>query len=94
MDGAAFVRQWEAGEDVVDVDCTLDYFAQLPNTETLRAKLETLLASKWSETWIKSPKPTKPRSQSETKNKRTHGSVYRILQGCSHRSKPKAANSS
>jgi hypothetical protein len=87
-------RELIAWNVMIDAECTLDHFAYLPNTETLRAKLENLLASPWSDTWIKSPKPTKPRSQCETKSKRTHSSVYRILHGCHRRRKPKVLNSS
>lgn len=73
-------RELIAWNVMFDVDATVNYFEHLPNVETLRTRLETLLASPWSDTWLKSPKPKKPRRQRETKNKRTHGSVYRILQ--------------
>lgn len=73
-------RELVAWNVMLDTDATMNYFEHLPDVETLRTRLETLLASPWSDTWLKSPKPKKPRRQRETKNKRTHGSVYRILQ--------------
>lgn len=80
---------------MLDVETTVNYFEPLPDTESLRTRLETLLASTWSDTWLKSPKPAKPRSQRETNKKRTHESVYRILEKFRRRKpKPKAVNSS
>jgi hypothetical protein len=86
-------RELIAWNVMVDVDSTTRYFARLPNIETLRARLESLAGETWSETWVKSPKPKTPRRQRETKNKRTHESVYRILQRYRRR-KQRAVNSS
>ncbi len=73
-------RELIAWNVMLNVETTVRYFDPLPSVETLRTRLETLLASPWSDTWLKSPKPKNPRRQCETKNKRTHESVYRILQ--------------
>lgn len=86
-------RELIAWNVMVDVDSTTQYFARLPNIETLGARLESLLGETWSDTWVKSPKPKTPRRQHETKNKRTHESVYRILQKYRRR-KRRAVNSS
>lgn len=86
-------RELIAWNVVLNVETTAKYFEALPSVETMCTRLQTLLASTWSDTWIKSPKPTNPRRQRETQNKRTHESVYRILQNC--RPRPcKAADSS
>jgi hypothetical protein len=86
-------RELIAWNVMLDVETTVNYFVHLPDVETLRARLESLLASPWSDTWLKSPKPKKPRRQRETMNKRTHESVYRILEKFRRR-KRRAVNSS
>jgi hypothetical protein len=73
-------RELIAWNVMLDAGTTVDYFEHFPNAETLHTRLETLLASTWSDTWIKSPKPTKRRCQTETKKKPTHDSVYRLLE--------------
>lgn len=86
-------RELIAWNVMLNVETTVSYFEPLPSEEALRTRLETLLGSSWSDTWIKSPKPKNPRRQRETHNKRTHESVYRILQNYRRR-RPKAADSS
>jgi len=86
-------RELIAWNVMLDVETTVNYFAHLPNVETLRGRLETLLGSTWSDTWLKSPKPKRPRRQQETKNERTHESVYRILEKFRRRRR-RAVNSS
>jgi hypothetical protein len=86
-------RELIAWNVMLNVETTVSYFESLPSEQALRTRLETLLASSWSDTWIKSPKPKNPRRQRETHNKRTHESVYRILQNYRRR-RPKAADSS
>lgn len=78
---------------MLDVETTVNYFEHLPPLEALQTRLETLLASPWSNTWLKSPKPKTPRRQRETKHKRTHDSVYRLLEKYRRR-KRRAVNSS
>jgi len=72
-------RELNAWYVLLDTATTVKYFASLPNVERLRQRLEKLLASPWSETWLKSPPPKTPRRQCETTKERTHSSVYRIL---------------
>ena len=81
-------RELIAWNVMLDVETTVKYFQRLPNAERLGKRLETLLASCWSEIWLKSPEPKKPRRQQETESERTHGSVYRILQEYRDRRKP------
>ena len=52
--------------------------------QTLAARLDSLLASQWSDRWIKAVNK-KRRSHTAKPHDRTHGSVFRVLQG----SKPK-----
>jgi len=63
---------------MVDPEVTINYFDQVPNLRTLRARLHTLLGSAWSDTWIKSPKQ-EHHGKTSSKSARTHKSVYRIL---------------
>jgi hypothetical protein len=62
-----------------DPEVTLRYFATLPESPELRARLAELLGSTWSERWRKSP-PQERHAKPQKKNARTHNSVYRILQ--------------
>jgi len=73
-------RELVAWYVMLDTETTVSYFARLPDVDRLQRRLEKLLASSWSETWLKSPPPKTPRRQREITKKRTHGSVYRILQ--------------
>jgi hypothetical protein len=86
-------RELIAWNVMIDVDTTVAHFEPLPSAETLQRRLAKLLATPWSDTWVKSPKPKKPRRQRETDSKRTHESVYRILQKYRKR-KPRPVDSS
>jgi Transposase DDE domain len=71
-------RQLIAWREVVDPAATVACFpAALPG-EAVRQRLATLLAAVWTERWIKAP--SRKRRQATPRGKRTHGSVYRILQ--------------
>lgn len=71
---------------MLDAETTVAYFKHVPNVDQLQRRLQKLLASPWSETWLKSPPPKNPRRQRETTKKREHSSVYRILQESCSRS--------
>lgn len=86
-------RELIAWSVTLDVQTTESYFESLPCVEMLRTRLQTLLASSWSDTWIKSPKPKNPRRQRVTANKPKHESVYRILQNYRPRPHPAVASS-
>lgn len=77
---------------MLDAETTVAYFEHVPNVDQLRRRLEKLLASPWSETWLKSPPPKTPRRQRETTKKREHSSVYRILQESCSRSRKTAGS--
>ncbi len=57
---------------------TVDYFRQLPDADTLQARLRVLLGSTWSNTWLKSPRQER-HGKTPRKRTRSHNSVYRIL---------------
>ncbi|HKB42011.1 MAG TPA: hypothetical protein VKD72_36630 [Gemmataceae bacterium] len=63
---------------VVEPATTVALFAEPLPRAALRARLRVLLAGVWTERWLKAPgkKPAPPAK----KGKRTHGSVYRILE--------------
>jgi len=67
---------------------TIDYFQQMPDAQRLQSRLQTLLQSAWSDTWLKSP-PQARHGKTRRKRARTHNSVYRILQDhCRRKRKP------
>jgi hypothetical protein len=63
---------------VVEPATTVALFAEAPPRAALQARLRVLLAGVWTERWLKAP--GKKRAPPATKGKRTHGSVYRILE--------------
>jgi hypothetical protein len=63
---------------VIEPATTVALFAEPPPLAQLRHRLQTLLATVWTERWLKAP--TKKRGEPAKKRKRTHGSVYRILE--------------
>ena len=77
---------------MLDAETTVAYFKHVPNVDQLQRRLQKLLASPWSETWLKSPPPKNPRRQRETTKKREHSSVYRILQESCSRSRKTAGS--
>ena len=67
---------------------TIDYFQQMPDAQRLQSRLQTLLQSAWSDTWLKSP-PQSRHGKTLRKRARTHSSVYKILQDhCRRKRKP------
>lgn len=72
---------------VVPRQATLDYF-QPTTAVRLRRRLHQLLASRWSDLWIKSVNKNRRAHPPQARHK-THGSVYRILNGIQSASKRK-----
>ena len=83
-------RELIAWNVIYDAQTTIDYFARLPDLETLQLRLQTLLGSSWSDTWIKSPIQTHHR-KTPRRRTRTHHSVYRILHGHTRRPRKRKA---
>jgi len=69
---------------------TIDYYQQMPDAEGLQSRLQALLQSAWSDTWLKSP-PQARHGKTRRKRARTHSSVYRILQDHCHRKRKPAS---
>jgi hypothetical protein len=83
-------QQLIAWNVMFDPQVTLNYFERMPNLRSLQSRLQKLLGSTWSETWLKSP-PQAHHGKTPTKPARTHNSVYRILQAhCRRKVKPLA----
>ena len=57
---------------------TIGYFEQPRTVLRVKARLSELLSDVWKDRWLKAP-PRKRRPQQQ-QQKRTHGSVYRILE--------------
>ena len=57
---------------------TIEYFEQPRTVVRVKARLSELLSDVWKDRWLKAP-PRKRRPQQQ-KQKRTHSSVYRILE--------------
>jgi hypothetical protein len=79
-------RQLIAWDVVIDRPTTLAYFQDCPPVPRLRQRLKQLLSSEWHDYWIKAP--LRPRRPPARPGKRSHGSVYRVLQA--HRLQPPA----
>lgn len=71
-------RELIAWNVVFNPATTIDYLRRTTLAQT-RRRLNRLLRCAWSDRWIKTHN-TKRRSKKPTKRKKTHGSVYRILQ--------------
>jgi DDE family transposase len=67
-----------AWNKVIEPATTVALFAEPPPLDELQQRLKRLLGGVWTERWIKAP--SKPRRPAAKKGKRTHGSVYRILE--------------
>lgn len=81
-------QQLIAWNVIVEPAVTIDYFKRMPSADELRLRLQALLQSAWSDTWLKSP-PQAHHGKTRRKLARTHGSVYRILQDhCRRKRKP------
>jgi hypothetical protein len=68
---------------VVEPETTVALFAEPPPLKDIQRRLRDLLGRVWTDRWTKSP--SRKRRPAVKKSKRTHGSVYRILEG--HRRK-------
>ena len=85
-------QQLIAWNVMFDPEVTINYFEQMPDLRSLRARLHTLLGSTWSNTWIKSPKQER-HGKTPKKQARTHNSVYRILRDHSRKKRNKQRGS-
>jgi hypothetical protein len=63
---------------VIEPVTTATLFAEPPPLAELRRRLRVLLAGVWTDRWVKAP--AKKRVVRPKRHKRTHGSVYRILE--------------
>jgi Transposase DDE domain len=79
-------RQMIAWSQVVEPEETVAHFQGEWTALRVRVRLSELLRGLWKDRWRKSP-PKKPRAPQEVKRKRTHGSVYRILEAHQQRLK-------
>jgi hypothetical protein len=73
-------RQLIAWNIMFEPQITLDYFWTLPDLNELQLRLQELLGSQWSDTWLKSPAQAN-HGKTKRRRDRTHNSVYRILHG-------------
>jgi hypothetical protein len=71
-------RQLIAWREVVDPAATVACFTEPLTAGQVRRRLERLLAGVWTERWLKAP--ARKRRPVVKRGKRTHGSVYRILE--------------
>ena len=55
---------------------TIEYFEQPRTAVRVKARLSELLSDVWKDRWLKAP----PRKRRPQQQKRTHSSVYRILE--------------
>jgi hypothetical protein len=79
-------RQMIAWSQVVDPEETIAHFQGEWTALRVKARLSELLRGLWKDRWLKSP-PKKPRAKQKVARKRTHGSVYRILEAHQQRLK-------
>ncbi len=70
---------------VVEPATTVELFAQPPPEDQLRRRLRRLLSGVWTDRWVKAP--AGKRRPAAKKSKRTHGSVYRILEAHRHQAR-------
>lgn len=85
-------QQLIAWNVMVAPDVTINYFDRVPTLRSLQARLRNLLASTWSDTWVKSPKQER-HGKTPRKLARTHNSVYRILRDHTRKKQKQAARS-
>jgi Transposase DDE domain len=72
-------RQMIAWSETVEPEETIAYFKGEWTALRVKVRLSELLRGLWKDRWLKSP-PKKPRAARKVVRKRTHGSVYRILE--------------
>jgi hypothetical protein len=71
---------------MVEPEETIAHFEGEWTAPWVKVRLSELLSGLWKDRWLKSP-PKKPRAQPKVVRKRTHGSVYRILEAHQQRLK-------
>lgn len=76
--------QMIAWTQTVEPDETIARYEGEWTATMVQARLHELLAGLWKDRWLKSP-PKKRRAARTVVRKRTHGSVYRILEAHQHR---------
>jgi hypothetical protein len=79
-------RQMIAWSETVEPEETIGYFAGKWTALRVKVRLSELLEGLWKDRWLKSP-PKKPQAPRKKVRKRTHGSVYRILEAHQQRLK-------
>ncbi len=79
-------RQMIAWSQVVEPGETIAHFDGRWTAPRVKHRLSELLRGLWRERWLKSP-PKTPRTPPKVVRKRTHGSVYRILEAHQRRLK-------
>jgi hypothetical protein len=80
----AVTRQLTAWSVLADVPTTVQWFGDCPAPAVARARLAALVAGVWHDYWIKAP--PRPRRPPKIGGRRSHGSVYRVLEA--HRRPP------
>jgi len=70
----------------VEPEETIAHFEGEWTALRVKVRLSELLRGLWKDRWLKSP-PKKPQAQRKVIRKRTHGSVYRILEAHQQRLK-------
>jgi Transposase DDE domain len=83
-------REMVAWSVVITPEATLEHFQGEWTALRVKVRLSELLGSLWRDRWKKAP-PKKKKPPHPTKEKRTHGSVFRILEA--HRQKLKGDRS-
>jgi hypothetical protein len=79
-------RQMIAWSETVEPEETIARFEGEWTAQRVKVRLSELLSGVWRDRWLKSP-PRKPRAARKVARKRTHGSVYRILEAHQQRLK-------
>jgi hypothetical protein len=79
-------RQMIAWSVTVEPEETIARFEGEWTAQRVKVRLSELLSGVWRDRWLKSP-PRKPRAARKVVRKRTHGSVYRILEAHQQRLK-------
>ena len=79
-------RQMISWSTMVEPEETIAHFEEEWTAMRVKVRLSELLSGLWKDRWLKSP-PKKPQKPREKKRKRTHSSVYRILEAYQRRLK-------
>jgi hypothetical protein len=72
-------REMIAWSVTISLEETIDYFERPWTSVRVKARLGELLSDVWKDRWLKAP-PKKRRAPPKKQQKRTHSSVYRILE--------------